>query len=272
MPSQLRYRLDAHVKPNIESSQDVKTRKCSDEPRTLLGLLQRAAHLWPNNGIAFKDQGWDQKSDFMTYADLLTEAKVMLSGIISIPAKLMTSKSNAAKLLAHGAVTPNQCTVLYFDSHRNNTIWFWSTVVAGGVPAMLSPLSSNDVTLAGELDNVNKLFNSPTILTTKHLAKPFRLVTCLNTITVEVVATVNIEDTFETTTINESSGREDELATVLFTSGSTGFAKGVEYTHSQLVASSKLKCQFHRMDSSKTFMSWVSKYHQFQESVTGSVY
>lgn len=47
-----------------------------EDPKTLLELLQRAARLWPNNGIAFKDQGWDQKPDFMTYADLLREAEV----------------------------------------------------------------------------------------------------------------------------------------------------------------------------------------------------
>lgn len=49
-----------------------------DDPKTLLGLLQRAARLWPNHGIAFKDLGWDQKSDFMTYKDLLREAQVTL--------------------------------------------------------------------------------------------------------------------------------------------------------------------------------------------------
>ncbi|KAH9878816.1 hypothetical protein J1614_002250 [Plenodomus biglobosus] len=241
MPSHLSPRIDARVKPTVEGSGSIKFRQSSDEPKTLFELLQRAAILWPNNGIAFKDHGWDKEADFMTYADLLAEAK-----------------SNAAKLLEYGAVTPNECTVLYFDSHRNNTIWFWSTVVAGGIPALLSPLSSNEVTLAGELDNVNKLFGSPTILTSKQLAKPFRLFPCLKTVTVEIVAAVDISKEM---TINEAVGRGEDLATVLFTSGSTGFAKGVEYTHSQLLASSKLKCHFHHMDSSKTFMSWVSFDH-----------
>jgi long-subunit acyl-CoA synthetase (AMP-forming) len=126
------------------------------------------------------------------------------------------------------------------------------------VPAILSPLSSNEVTLVGELENVKKLFKSPTILTTKQLAKPFRQIASLNTVTVEIIATVKTEDTFTVGRIDETVGHEDELATILFTSGSTGFAKGVEYTHTQLVTSSKLKCSFHRTDSSKTFMSWVS--------------
>ncbi|KAH9878812.1 hypothetical protein IAQ61_002086 [Plenodomus lingam] len=242
MPSYLNYPPDAHPQTHLEGFEPTDLMGDSNNSRTLLGLLQRAAKSWPNNGIAFKDQGWDQESDFMTYAELLTQAK-----------------SNAAKLLAHGTVTPNECTVLYFNSHRNNVIWFWSTVVAGGVPALLSPLSSNEITLAGELDNVKKLFEKPTILTTKQLAKPFRLVPGMNTVTAEVVEKIDIPD--EPMAMNEPAGREDALATVLFTSGSTGFSKGVEYTHTQLVSSSELKCRFHGMNSSKTFMSWVSFDH-----------
>jgi acyl-CoA synthetase (AMP-forming)/AMP-acid ligase II len=149
--------------------------------------------------------------------------------------------------------------VLYFDTHRENTIWFWSTVAAGGVPAILSPLSNNETTLVGELENVNNLFQGPTILTTKRLGKPFRSMASLNTVTVEVVETTVVEEATKTNPRVEDPGRSDKLATILFTSGSTGFAKGVEYTHSQLLASSKLKSSFHGMDSSKTFMSWVSK-------------
>lgn len=124
---------------------------------------------------------------------------------------------------------------------------------------MLSPLSNNEITLVGELENVNNLFKGPTILTSKQLAKPFRFMASLNTVTVEVVATTQLGDTIGVKSIKEDVSRADELATILFTSGSTGFAKGVEYTHSQLVISSRLKSSFHGMDSSKTFMSWVSE-------------
>ncbi|KAH7377885.1 putative non-ribosomal peptide synthase-like protein [Pyrenochaeta sp. MPI-SDFR-AT-0127] len=236
--------LFSYVAPIFWSTKGAAEKKDEEDPETLLELLQRAARLWPNHGIAFKDQGWDLRSNFMTYADILGEAE-----------------SNAAKLRAHGTVTPHKCIVLYFNTHRDNVIWYWSIVAAGGLPALLSPLSSNEITLAGELNNINKLFSGPTILTSKKLARPFRLIASLNTVTVEIIGTVKVEDGFGTEIVNEAVGHEDELATVLFTSGSTGFAKGVEYTHTQLVTSSKLKCKFHQMDSSKTFMSWVSFDH-----------
>jgi len=85
------------------------------------------------------------------------------------------------------------------------------------------------------------------------------MVPALTTVTAESVAATKSNESAAWKPVDGGVDHEDKLATVLFTSGSTGFAKGVEYTHAQLVTSSKLKCDFHQMDSSKTFLSWVSK-------------
>jgi hypothetical protein len=68
--------LHSYVTPAAWTGKGAATKKHGEDPKTLLEMLQRAARLWPNHGIAFKDQGWDQKSDFLTYADLLREAEV----------------------------------------------------------------------------------------------------------------------------------------------------------------------------------------------------
>jgi hypothetical protein len=57
-------------------TEDGATTTPNDNPQTLLGLLHRAVRTWPTHGIMFKDQGWDQISDFITYADLLRQAEV----------------------------------------------------------------------------------------------------------------------------------------------------------------------------------------------------
>jgi hypothetical protein len=70
---QLLYSYVSSTAP-IEKSAVVE--KHDEDPKTLLGLLERAAHMWPNNGIAFKNNGWDQKENIITYKSLFMEAKV----------------------------------------------------------------------------------------------------------------------------------------------------------------------------------------------------
>lgn len=156
-------------------------------------------------------------------------------------------------------MTSSKPIILYYDNHRDNLVWYWSTIAAGGVPALLSPLSSNANTLELELQNLEQLFDGPTVITADHLAAVFSE-TPIKTVwpTRKVVGNLNLFIA-EISIIDSAIGREDELATILFTSGSTGPAKGVEYTHSQLIVSSKLKSMFHGMDASNTFMSWVGE-------------
>jgi hypothetical protein len=75
---QLKQLIQSYVPTSFWNTKAKATKTHIEEPRTLLELLQRAARLWPNHGIAFKDQGWDQSSNFMTYADLLRESEVRL--------------------------------------------------------------------------------------------------------------------------------------------------------------------------------------------------
>jgi hypothetical protein len=70
--------LYSYVTPTARTGKSAAAKKHGEDPKTLFEMLQRVARLWPNHGIAFKDQGWDHKSDFLTYADLLREAEVTL--------------------------------------------------------------------------------------------------------------------------------------------------------------------------------------------------
>lgn len=73
--------LYSYLSPLVRDQKIAAAKNLGEDPKTLLGLLQRAAKLWPNHGIQFKDQGWDQRSDFVTYAELLREATVRLDDI-----------------------------------------------------------------------------------------------------------------------------------------------------------------------------------------------
>jgi hypothetical protein len=68
--------LYSYVSSTALDEKSAVVEKYDEYPKTLLGLLQRAAHMWPNNGIAFQDNGWGQKENLITYKDLFMAAKV----------------------------------------------------------------------------------------------------------------------------------------------------------------------------------------------------
>ena len=47
-----------------------------EDSATLIGLLLRAARLWPRNGITFKDCDYGHNSNLTTYADFLAVIEV----------------------------------------------------------------------------------------------------------------------------------------------------------------------------------------------------
>lgn len=65
----------------------------------------------------------------------------------------------------------------------------------------------------------------------------------------------------------QNTPERDDLAVLLFTSGSTGPAKAVEFSHSQLIASVKMKSTLHGINSDMNFMSWVCKCTHDEEHV-----
>jgi hypothetical protein len=65
-------------------------------------------------------------------------------------------------------VKSGQIAVTYFDTHIENVIWFWAVVAAGGIGAIMSPVSNEPRTAAGQLDNMKQLFpGSPLIISAK---------------------------------------------------------------------------------------------------------
>ncbi len=159
-------------------------------------------------------------------------------------------------LRCDGVVQPGQIVATYFNTHKNNIIWCWSVIAAGAIPVILSPLSNDKGTLQGQLDNIEKTFNNPTVITTQELRRRFEVSSRLNVKTIEKLvrkAFVATDDTFLAPTL--TGGRN--LAVLLLTSGSTGHSKAVEYSHAQLMASVRAKSAFHRTSASTNFMSWI---------------
>lgn len=124
---------------------------------------------------------------------------------------------------------------------------------------MLNPVSIEPKTAAGQLENLKSLFANTTVLTSHKLSSIFASKR-LNVQTVEDLGRGKAIDSGLPSPIESTPEDTDEIAAILFTSGSTGHSKAVKYSHAQLIASVQAKAD-HLSTRDKRFMSWISFDH-----------
>lgn len=188
---------------------------------------------------------------------------LLLLTITDFEAQLLTAnKARARTLLTRQLVIPGEPTLLYFEDNYASVVWYWATVIAGAIPALLPPMKAKSVTQTNLLDHVSTLLGRPPFLTSSSLDHIFSdhrdafKITAIEHISEDDASTKSLSSL-----IDPGRGHEHKAATYLFTSGSTGPSKAVEFTHHQLIASSRTKAETNRMNSDKVFLSWISFDH-----------
>jgi acyl-CoA synthetase (AMP-forming)/AMP-acid ligase II/thioesterase domain-containing protein len=156
-------------------------------------------------------------------------------------------------------VLPGQIVLTYFDTHFENVIWFWAVVAAGGTCAIMSPVSNEPRTATGQLDNIKALFPDSPLLTSAKFGSAFAAQR-FDVQIVEDLRNRDVESHNELFDAARASVRPDNLAVILFTSGSTGRAKAVQCSHAQLIASVRAK-NIHLASTGLVFMTWISFDH-----------
>ncbi|KAF2165794.1 hypothetical protein M409DRAFT_24081 [Zasmidium cellare ATCC 36951] len=209
-------------------------------PQHIFELLEDAAAAGNDNGLLFLDRGWSEAPSRVTYAELYEQAKI-----------------NGSRLVNAGIVEKGSIAITYFETHWENVLWFWSVTAAGGICAVLNPVSNEPKTAAGQLDNLKSLFGDAPVLTT-HKLSAFFASRKLNVKTVEQIDKRKSDNGAISSGLSKIS--RDDIAAILFTSGSTGHSKAVQYSQAQLIRSVEAKSS-HLSTYDKTFMSWISFDH-----------
>jgi acyl-CoA synthetase (AMP-forming)/AMP-acid ligase II len=66
-------------------------------------------------------------------------------------------------------VGPGSIVLVHFQSHKENILWFWASILAGGVPAMSTPLVKDRQGRDAHLEHLKGLLFNPVVVTTKDL-------------------------------------------------------------------------------------------------------
>ena len=150
-----------------------------------------------------------------------------------------------------------QAVVTYFDSHLENITWLWAVIAAGGIPAVFSALAEDPTTRAAQLENMETLFEGPTVITNQRLAQNLLPLKRSCIVRVESILVGDHHDQEVLVANQELPETLDSRAVFLYTSGSSGPAKAVEYSHAQLMASVRMKAAIHPIGTDTNFLSWI---------------
>lgn len=214
-------------------------------PSNILELLEEAARHSNESGITFYAPGnVSEVSKRLTYSDLLQLAR-----------------RNALMIGQMPCTTPKTKYLLHFDNHLDGIEFFWSIIVGGLVPAISTPFTSDTEQRKKHLSHLQTLLDKPVIITRRHLLSQFAgLREQLNIWTIEEIQSQHKSSrpAFFRAPI---APKQDDIAVLMLTSGSTGNAKAVGLRHAQVIESIKGKAAHHGTRSSDVFLNWIGLDH-----------
>ena len=178
-------------------------------------------------------------------------------------AELYEGASRIATGLRHRDLQPRQTVALMLPTGRAFFESFFGVLLAGGVPVPIYPpmrpsqIEDHMRRQAGILSNARTVMMI-TVSEAQLLARLLRpQVETLR----HVVTSQELEALSDSTNASWPVLREEDLALLQYTSGSTGNPKGVMLTHANLMANLRAMMQAADVSSQDVFVSWLPLYH-----------
>jgi acyl-CoA synthetase (AMP-forming)/AMP-acid ligase II/thioesterase domain-containing protein len=199
---------------------------------TLSDILLTAARDYPRHFVRHADRAGHVDQ---TYADLLESARRYLGG------------------LRGQGLEPGDRIILLPDRQREIIPLFWACVLGGFVPCVLT-LPQDAGRRPEFLAHVHSVLEQPLLVTTDSPIDELPPVPGL--------ATVRAADLTAQEPAQElHAAAGGDLALLVLTSGSTGAAKAVMLTHSNLVAAMAAKNGYHHLSAPDVSLNWISFDH-----------
>jgi acyl-CoA synthetase (AMP-forming)/AMP-acid ligase II len=167
-------------------------------------------------------------------------------------------RSHRLKLIA--GFGKNPIVLLYVNNHLDSIKWFWAIVAAGAVPCPLPAFSKDPEKRRAHFQALQKLLNSPIIITTEALLPEFDD-GLQNTLCVHVAERIEVTEPPIPGHVPGLHKKSHELAVLMLTSGSTGEAKAVALTHGNILSAVDGKSRTLSTTSTDIFLGWTGLDH-----------
>ena len=210
----------------------------------------------------------DRNRGLFIYHSAQTENKVW----VSYRELLRRAHRNSYLLRKIKGVRARSVVLIHFRDHFDNIEWFWAAVLAGCIPAISTPFTNHGEQRRRHILHLETLLNQPVCLTRRNFLSDFEGHNSLKICTVEKL--VSSGELIDQQTPEPEIPDVDDVATLMLTSGSTGNAKAVCLTHSQIIQAILGKQHGLGLKPGDVFLNWVGLDHVagLVESHIGALY
>ncbi|KAI1323780.1 acyl-protein synthetase [Xylariaceae sp. FL0255] len=209
----------------------------------LQDVIRTASSLYPDRSLIVYPDGNTTTPLKISYRQLYDQAK-----------------RNCKLLQSLHDFKPGNPVLLRLEDHFDFISWFWGVVLANGVPVPSPPLSADQQHREQHIRHLCTLFSSPICITRLTSASQFGGDHSLKIHTLEsLMAGLRPSSLIYDASIRHHS--RSNLAILMLTSGSTGNAKAVQLTHSQVLAAVRGKASVRRPRKEGPFLNWIGLDH-----------
>ncbi|KAI2602758.1 hypothetical protein GGR54DRAFT_633796 [Hypoxylon sp. NC1633] len=178
---------------------------------------------------------------------------------ISYGALYARARQNSLMIRTLPRFEEGQPVLLLLDDHLEAITWFWSVLLANGVPVLSPPFHSIEDHRHKQQLSLSLLLESPICITSDSSLHLFDQSHLFRINTIESLATTDI---CPAPCANDSvPSRVDQPAILMLTSGSTGTPKAVCLSHQQILSAVSGKASVRALPAGRPFLNWVGLDH-----------
>ncbi|MCJ1432480.1 hypothetical protein MMC27_001837 [Xylographa pallens] len=209
--------------------------------QTLLGIIDAAATT-RDVGLIVYAPGDVKNGNKISYSELKRRAH-----------------HNSCLLQQIAGLSPGSPVLLHFRDHIDNIEWFWSTILAGFLPTISTPFTNHTDQRIRHMLHLQNLLESPLCITRQSLLSDFEGQDALRICTVEELKSCAKQLNLRCSCLNNPS--PEALAALMLTSGSTGNAKAVCLTHTQIISAVLGKSSALGIKPNDVVLNWIGLDH-----------